>query len=209
MINEDQQIKNFIEAIERYYPMGLTGNRKNHPGFQQLLKITEDKTNAAINGLPAKWFDVADEIKNLWVGYYVINVPGTPFPAYQLRIVESDEAKTEFSKMVIVSISLLVPFFTVFLKEQWKQGDDDRKTVISNGEQDADVFDRITRTKETINKYYPEYNFADPKILFTYKVQERYAFAATSSELAENVIYEYLFSHDMTGESYVFKYLIL
>lgn len=205
MFNEDQQIKDFMEAIERYYPKGVNADRKNHSGFQQLLKITEDKNNGAVNGLPIEWFQFAGEIKNLWEGYHVVNLPATPFPAYQIRMLQHGEPKPEFARMVILSVSLLVKYYTLFVKEVWKQGDDDRKTILSNaGQPDANLSSRISQTKQVVNKYYSDYNFADPQILFMHKVPERFAFEATKEELGKNVIYEYLFSHDMTGEPYVF-----
>lgn len=209
---ESAQTLLLMQAISRFYPVGLSVEREFHEGFQKIREITLNKNYAAENNSPKRWFEMIDQVRKDWNGLEVINLAGTPFPGYRMIIfVDQQQSINEPAVMLTLSLSLLVANYTVFITDIHRDKNSGKELklashIITDGNNHRlKLTDKIQQLKNTLNHYFPEYSFVHPKILFTHKVEGAYAYAGNQQELDKDVIYDYLFSHDMTGLEYEYR----
>jgi hypothetical protein len=198
-------ILEILKCLEKYYTFGLPNFQKSYIGETEMRNILTRKIDDLQAGRKSNWTDLVDALKN--------NVPGVlldqayyQFPSYDAVIeVEAQAiASHALTTRLILSISLLGPFYTAYFEDTFKAGgyvtDPKRdpvwrlyysKKATNNGL----VSQTLDAVKKRVNHFFDGYKFVPHNLLLTYKISNAVPFME-SIEIAkpEYPIYNFLFN---------------
>jgi hypothetical protein len=175
-----EMINRLLKSVHNFFPVGVSSIMEDYDGYEKYSSILNKKINDVINGTTEKWNLLKVEIANL-NQEKLIDLGYNQFPSFIAKIEIPTKGSSEdiISTEIIVNISLLCNFYTIFARKFYQVGDD----LISNGKSRISVlyglgtneignqiFD-CDRIKESIESIFDGYTFVAHKILFDLQVE--------------------------------------
>ncbi len=208
-----KMINRLLKSVHDFYPVGMPSIMEDYEGYEKYSSILNKKINDVINGTTEKW--------NLWKAtmtkfnqVQLIDLGYNQFPSFIAKIeiptnVSSDDI---ISAEIIVNISLLCNFYTIFVRKFYQVGDSQisneksRFSVLYGLEANKNenqIFD-CDRIKERVESIFDVYEFIPHKILFDIHVEGAIPYTE-SVDIAKPrySVYELLFDSLFVGEDTV------
>jgi|GEM_PF-4774683 len=196
-----------LERIHYYYPIGMPGRYSDYPGFIKLRSIIEEKIIAIQNNEPTPFTRLMERIREKYNNLSLNDLSYHQFPSYlfTIELGSSQQQQVEISNRIIVAISLLGNFYTIYVENLYHfSGFKTNKTKIAhhilyNDEcNDDETITLIKGLKDLILSSFKDYKYVDHYILFnTYLRGEPTLFNMKSYDpFSNHSFYEFLFSTD-------------
>ncbi|MDQ1089525.1 hypothetical protein [Siphonobacter sp. SORGH_AS_1065] len=174
-----------LEAISKYYPIGLPFYRDRYIGYSKLEQIVEEKINTLIDGHsgPKDWNLFKHAIHNDFPQFELLDLSYYQEPSLKmaLKFYSSSNNRIYQDSYINISVSLMSSYFTVFITESFTSEADYRYTVneaplVNNyGKKSFGPFHReniselehkwTSKIIKDITYYYPNYSFVDYRFL--------------------------------------------
>jgi hypothetical protein len=203
-----QLLTKLLQSVHSYYPIGMPAVFAEYPGYKKLEEIVEKKIDEVSNNIKTPWYFLIEDIKTKFVKYSLFDEGFHQFPSYyaKIEIERSKDGGKEFSRTVIINISLLTDYYTIYFEDFFKYSlYKDNKFGISRPPTMKIVYcksclekyflDFIDSLKSVIKQHFPKKEFIDHSILFDHEVDG----GTVYGKMLEYVpgknysIYEYLF----------------
>jgi len=110
-----------LKKVYFFYPIGCWEYRKNYPGYLQIEKIIENKINNEVNNPTSVFNHFINEVNTEIKGLKIENRSYYQFPNYIANISLKEQVNDIgiLKENMIICISLLADFYTIFFEEQF------------------------------------------------------------------------------------------
>lgn len=155
-----------LKYIHKFYPIGWNGDNNAYEGLKERGAIIEQKIKAVINEDITSWELFISYLKD----HKLTNIKDLCFlqtPSYEANILIEDDTTdyVNYQKQIIVAVSLLCPYYTVFYQDTYRflfsEEQDIVMPLLNNIypiEEDNSVMRIII---DGLKRFFPEYNPVD------------------------------------------------
>lgn len=114
------QIETALKAVYAYYPIGASYFHKEYSGWSNARKIVDRKIRTLDEPRNNSWLSLIDNLKELYPNK-VFDMGYLQFPSYTccVSISENETDQIKYTRNLIVSISLLCPFYTYYYEDRY------------------------------------------------------------------------------------------
>ncbi len=172
-------IKELLERVYNYYPIGIPSFRSIYEGDQKIREIIGKKINQILAKEETAWTSFVQKLEKTYSpGFFDIGYH--QFPSY-IAAIETNKSENDlfrFTQRAVLNISLLCPHYTVYFEDYYTFNYNktsilppNLRTFFSEKSKEIDKEKAdIASIKKTIELFFPDHSFVDHKVLFDYKL---------------------------------------
>ncbi|TZF82287.1 hypothetical protein FW774_16515 [Pedobacter sp. BS3] len=205
-------LQDLIAATLKYYPVGFDIPNTQYSGYQNLLKIIEQKIDLLIDQkLPDECEALVKSVRESFGDYAIITEFERQFPNYCLtiKLLHKDLDEISIYYYLKLKISLLTNYFTIFYNELIHHKNIPawpgrfvplRTSVISSNIMLVDQEQKYLNILAAIVKEcFPNYTFVNHRLLFNRRVRYGTPHGMEDNNLTiQYPLYNFLFDNDHT-----------
>lgn len=198
-----------LKNTQKYYPIGMPFLYEEYDGYKMFKEKLEKKVNQILAKENTSWVRLVENVRQKFSLKPIFDYSYLQFPSYimNLELKKNDSKEIEYTKSLVLNISLLVNYYTLFFEDivKVKKGIDEKglqnspyfRIVYFNKCIDKDCFEIAYIIKKISEEVFEEYKFIQHDLLLNNKVQGGNIYGdMRNEEFKEYSLYEYLFSND-------------
>lgn len=205
----NQIIIDLLKKAHYYYPIGMPHIFNEYNGYYKLKEILKAKIDNISAQKNTKWSILVEDVKKHFPTYKVFDYGYLQFPNYILviELCIHENNRIVITKSIILNISLLVNYYTIFFEDLIKlKGDADNSNGIKdthfqmiyfNSCIEEECLENANQLKKIVAQFFNEHSFLEHRQLFENKVLGSKSYGNEFSSTNEaSCLYELLFSND-------------
>ncbi|WP_119079880.1 hypothetical protein [Chitinophaga alhagiae] len=200
-----------MQAIAKYYPVGIDIDPKSYPGYDYWCKAAEGKINRIIAGDRTPWRGFLSILQT--VMQFTGDDPDCSFwqfPSLSFRL-ELQKVEDEYYSRVqtfCFDISLLTEVYTMFVEDSISTkfvnggiaGKHPAFYIVSTQTKESDIFQRYSKAvSDNIGEFFPNHKFIGHYGVFEREVASCVPYHINHFPGAQYSIYDFLFSSAYTS----------
>jgi hypothetical protein len=204
-------LEELLSTTHQYYPVGYPDLYDNYEGVKQLHRITSEKISQLDVNKNIPYVDLLKNLRDKYPNYLINDFSYYYFPSYQIEIdIEANLiGDIQFSRRIILTISLLIKNYTIFINDKYvfdglteikKQPNilDCCEIIYRESSNQAQVLDVVNSLIMDVKLFFTDYEFIDHYTLFNGRVKACRSLVDLSSDYGDHFcnFYDLLFSID-------------
>lgn len=172
-------IQDLLKAIHSFYPVGMNDIMMKYDGFAAFQDILSDKINVVMEGGDPSWNNLSHELGRIFAGHPLMDQSYNQFPSYQfcITLLEKDDREMKIERRLLVNISLLCPYYTLFFETKMDIKLHNSKSlpqlttsVFNLHTTDDPAKSKMEEIRKLVETHFKGYQFAYHKTLFEYHI---------------------------------------
>lgn len=177
-----EKLNQILKDLYRYYCVGIPQFASQYAGYKEIDGIVRNKINEIVEEKETNWSKLVASVRDYTNNNSILDMGYIQFPSYILRFPIADNIFSFGNRKntLCLSVSLLTPFFTVYIEEEYKRLDSiaaindmeayDRFYLTHKHYDDPFFSDILIALTKIISNTFPGYQFIAHTKLFNHKI---------------------------------------